>query len=57
MSGTKDFHRYKIEILYHYNCYGCLKWWSVAGIKPATTITCPHCGREAMTSEESKRYL
>lgn len=35
-----------IELLYHYQCDRCHKWWSVADITPTpnTIVYCPHCG-------------
>lgn len=35
-----------IELLCHYNCDLCQKWWSVANIIPANgaEVFCPHCG-------------
>ncbi len=34
-----------LELLYHYQCDACQKWWSVADItpQPGETVWCPHC--------------
>ena len=51
-------HKYSKEILYHFNCGDCDKWWSVADYHlfsnkvPNTQemghkiIICPHCGHK-----------
>lgn len=35
-----------LELLFHYRCDRCQKWWSVADIRPVAgaTVRCPHCG-------------
>jgi len=37
-----------LELLFHYRCDRCQKWWSVADIYPTEIelvgIPCPHCG-------------
>lgn len=35
-----------LELLYHYNCDTCKKWWTIADfvVKPGHQIFCPHCG-------------
>jgi DNA-directed RNA polymerase subunit RPC12/RpoP len=41
-------HRFSKEILYHFNCGKCNKWWSISDYhllsnnKP-DMIVCPHC--------------
>lgn len=59
-------HKFSKEILYHFNCGKCNKWWSIADyhlfsnnvpqdkeIVPSL-ITCPHCGhKEEVTDEKS----
>ena len=42
-----------IEILYHYNCSLCSKWWSVADIPSVLgqEMTCPHCGETGAIEE------
>lgn len=34
------------EILYHYHCDYCDKWWSISDLEPRSRLTsfCPHCG-------------
>ena len=34
-----------LELLYHYHCSGCDRWWSIADIKPVpgAKVQCPHC--------------
>lgn len=37
-----------IEVLYHFHCQYCQKWWSFADIPVVrgAEITCPHCGKK-----------
>lgn len=44
-------HTYLIEILYHFKCYRCTKWWSIGDYKIQEYITCPHCGFKAELEE------
>jgi len=42
-------HKYSKEILHHFNCGKCDKWWSIADYhlfsnKAPNIIICPHCG-------------
>ena len=48
-------HRISKEILYHFSCGNCNKWWSIADyhllsidnnkdLNYNNKITCPHCG-------------
>lgn len=34
-----------LELLYHYRCDKCQKWWSIGDIAPEITqkVYCPHC--------------
>ena len=32
------------EILTHFNCTICKKWWSVGDWQPEQNMCCPHCG-------------
>ena len=42
---TEDYHAYSVEILYHYFCYECGRWWSVAELcSIGGKAYCPHCG-------------
>ena len=41
-------HKVSKEILYHFNCGKCNKWWSVSdyhllSLDNTKKITCPHC--------------
>jgi DNA-directed RNA polymerase subunit RPC12/RpoP len=65
-------HKFSKEILYHFNCGKCNKWWSIADyhlsskevrsyqhIQPSL-ITCPHCGHKKEVKEienDEKRRL
>ena len=56
-------HRYSKEILYHFNCGKCNKWWSVADYhlfsnkvsenkkKTHDLITCPYCEHKEKIKE------
>ena len=35
---------YSIEILYHFNCSECKKWWSIGDFDIRSAIACPFCG-------------
>lgn len=37
-----------LELLYHYQCDACQKWWSVSDIPPVPgkRVQCIHCGHE-----------
>jgi hypothetical protein len=43
------FIQYTKEILYHFNCEECKKWWSVSDFTlsgdPKQKMSCPHCNR------------
>ncbi len=41
-------HRLSKEILYHFNCGDCDKWWTISDhhLLSKNTITCPHCRAE-----------
>lgn len=33
-----------LELLYHWRCGSCQKWWTVADVVPTQkTVYCPHC--------------
>ncbi len=40
--------RVSVELLYHYCCDRCRRWWSCGDIQPyeGKLIYCPHCGQE-----------
>jgi DNA-directed RNA polymerase subunit RPC12/RpoP len=56
-------HRFSKEILYHFNCGKCNKWWSIADYHLFSNnvpedkemvhilITCPHCGHKEKIKE------
>jgi DNA-directed RNA polymerase subunit RPC12/RpoP len=65
-------HSFSKEILYHFNCGKCDKWWSIADYhlfsnsvpenekKVPILITCPHCGHNEEIKEienDEKRRL
>jgi chromosome segregation ATPase len=33
-----------LELLFHYRCDNCDRWWSIADIPPKPATICPHCG-------------
>ena len=43
-----------LELLYHFNCDRCSKWWTVADITPlaGAIVWCPHCGFEGRVPEK-----
>ena len=56
-------HKVSKEILYHFNCGKCNKWWSIADYhllskdvpknnkKVLNLLTCPHCGHNEEIKE------
>jgi rRNA maturation endonuclease Nob1 len=34
------------EILYHFNCISCERWWSIGDFKMDEKVFCVHCGEE-----------
>ena len=59
-------HRVSKEILYHFNCGNCNKWWSIAdyhllslnnteNLKYNKKITCPQCGHQEKAVENDKK--
>jgi len=63
-------HKFSKEILYHFNCGKCNKWWSIADYHLLSNnvpedkemvhilITCPYCGHKEEVKEvknEKKR--
>ena len=41
-------HKVSIEILYHFNCRQCNKWWSIGDFDAAIdSISCPYCQNES----------
>jgi|TARA_R110000824_G_scaffold73868_1_gene188041 DNA-directed RNA polymerase subunit RPC12/RpoP len=56
-------HKFSKEILYHFNCGKCDKWWSIADHhllsnnapkskeKVPNLIICPHCGHKEEIKE------
>ena len=39
---------YSKEVIWHFSCYDCKGWWSIAatdGWEPRKNLYCPHCGR------------
>ena len=42
---TKSYHGFTVEVLRHYNCGSCSKWWSIGDHQaPGAVLHCPHCG-------------
>jgi len=47
-------HNYSKEVLYHFNCGNCDKWWTIADhhlLVKENKITCPHCEYKDFTKE------
>tara|TARA_Y100001963_G_C6633842_1_gene377596 strand:- start:60 stop:254 length:195 start_codon:yes stop_codon:yes gene_type:complete len=55
-------HKFSKEIIYHFNCGKCNKWWSIAdyhllsldnlkNLHYKEPITCPHCGHKEKVKE------
>lgn len=46
---------YTIEILHHFKCNDCKKWWSIADWTKTQTMSCPFCTIESMDVIKSKK--
>ena len=47
-------HKFSKEILYHFNCGKCEKWWTIADhhfLSKSNLIICPHCGYKEKIKE------
>ena len=54
--------RYSKEILWHFTCYFCKGWWSIAASDSiiddawqpdiSKNLYCPHCGRDQKIDED-----
>jgi Fe-S cluster biogenesis protein NfuA len=44
-------HHYSAEIIFHFTCQTCRKWWSIADWTPVETLTCPHCSTTSSVEE------
>jgi len=45
-------HKTYIELLYHYLCSKCEKWWSIAEGSDSDFVICPHCGKRDFSEFE-----
>ena len=48
-----NYHFFTIEKIYHFRCYECDRWWSIADWSYVENIVCPHCGRVAIVADKS----
>lgn len=46
-----------VEVLYHFKCSDCKKWWSVGNWEPEETVCCPHCGEPHMTGQRDEEVF
>ena len=49
-------HTYSIEVLWHFNCWKCCRWFSISEFHheiKLDTVTCPWCGTKAHFEEKS----
>jgi DNA-directed RNA polymerase subunit RPC12/RpoP len=47
-------HKFSKEILYHFNCGKCNKWWTISDhhfLSKEGLILCPHCGHKEEVKE------
>lgn len=46
-----------LELLYHFQCAHCSRWWSVGDFKyhPGDVVFCPHCARANILPDELLR--
>jgi DNA-directed RNA polymerase subunit RPC12/RpoP len=48
-------HNFSIEILHHFNCSSCMKWWSIGDYIKMDNIICPHCGHKDKILEMNEK--
>lgn len=55
---NKAFHTFSKEILYHFNCCACSKWWSIGDFdeKKYKDLRCPYCGVLDLVKEKDVNY-
>ena len=49
--------KYSLELIYHFSCGSCNKWWSIADLSSngeIKTMFCPHCGTVHHKFEEAE---
>ena len=59
---VSDLMHYSKEIIWHFTCYSCKGWWSIAASEDHKTLApvayknlyCPHCGRNQRNSSTLK---
>lgn len=39
-----------LELLYHYSCDFCKRWWTIADVSPIINMSmhCLHCGKQSI---------
>jgi len=50
MNGIK--YKLSIEILHHFQCGKCKKWWSIGDAPPNKEWYCPWCGTKQKENKE-----
>ena len=63
-------HHYTKELLYHFNCSNCKKWWSYAApdkydpgrdnsdigpVPSSRMMFCPHCGHQSLCRKKERK--
>ena len=46
-----------LEMLYHFRCVNCEKWWSIGDWAYASDIICPHCGQHLHNPKSEKAIM
>jgi len=54
-------HKVSKEILYHFQCGECTKWWTIADHHllledTDNWVSCPHCGQRHKIKENSEEH-
>jgi hypothetical protein len=42
------------EMIYHFKCQHCLKWWSIGDWTPTKELWCTHCGVKSEVVSDDK---
>lgn len=44
-------HKFAREVLIHYECAWCSRWWSISDASVTAPVLCPHCGHHDYAAE------
>ena len=58
-SPAKNKAEVSLELLYHFRCASCRRWWSVGDFEwdPKALVCCPHCGEWHELPEKPEAHV